>query len=87
MADYRNSCCGGFPGHAESCSLSPDHDRYLRIRAHEIAKAEKIELRRIMGFLLIEGDLYACQRGCGCVVWDINTHIENVCTDWTPVDA
>lgn len=28
---------------------------------------------------------YQCRRGCGTLVWDIETHIKNVCPKFEPV--
>ena len=29
-------------------------------------------------------DAWACRRGCGTLVWDPKTHMENICIGWAP---
>lgn len=31
------------------------------------------------------GDAYECRRGCGCLVYDPETHSNNVCLEFNPV--
>lgn len=33
----------------------------------------------------VRPDAWQCKRGCGTLVWDPATHIENVCRTWEPV--
>lgn len=86
MADYsrayERSCeCAAslFSSHDTSCPESPV---YLTMK----------EARAIGGFSpvydytgtgVIRGVKYwFCDRGCGCVVFDIKTHVKNVCVSW-----
>ena len=78
MADYSYSCCGG-PPHKQSCKF---HHNYAVWKAHQ----EVLARYRSQGFVSFGNDgLYKCRRGCGTVVWDVDTHIKNVCPSFNPV--
>ncbi len=77
MADYDwgDSCCGRFMSqHEEWCLKHPD-------RAFILRKEALLDF----GFVWIKkASAFECRRGCGCLVFDPETHMKNVCTgDWS----
>lgn len=74
MADYdwfSVSCCTGstISGHDITCENNPNHSMYRYAKQHN------------MTLFWVDGRpvAYKCNRGCGCIIWDIDAHIENVC--------
>lgn len=85
MADYDNwnqPCCGGFPGHEKHC---PNHPNYTSWKARQDNIAEK----KVQGYVYLGTQgrdiLWGCRRGCGVVVWDTDTHSQNVCREFNPI--
>jgi hypothetical protein len=66
-----------------------DYDWGLRDTAAEMEAHHRQYELRAMGFQPIfdNGFLtyYQCRRGCGTLVWDPETHMENVCREFSPV--
>jgi len=77
MADYdwiKNCGCPLTGGHRPFCTSNPDYEINM-IHAKN----------RSRGFLWTSAGAYQCKRGCGCLVWDIEAHIENVCKEFNPI--
>ena len=90
MADYDwgpDCGCGFMQPHDRLCASNRNYELNKKIDA-EIAR------ERTRGFVYL-GDMkgnrtqmiWGCRRGCGCVVWDTDTHIENVCREFNPIAA
>lgn len=81
MADYsdayRSSCnyCGSWYGHSQECT-SPQMTTARAIQAAKENGFTPAESRS--GYFMPEK--WKCNRGCGCVVWDMETHMKKVCT-------
>lgn len=76
MADYRwgDNCkhCGRYKfmsdDHAEDC---PKHRNAKQFRAILAVGGGFTFMPEVMA--------YKCKRGCGTLVWDIESHVQNVC--------
>lgn len=79
MADYDWSrvCCSatvGFP-HDQFCKENPQYE--LNVLNAKL---------RTQGFVYVEqARAYQCRRGCGCLVWNTQEHMANVCTEFNPI--
>jgi hypothetical protein len=85
MADYSGAYEGNCPmrcsilsGHSRKCPSHPDYDR--------VKWADENGFRPVFTVSDTGRDLqimhYACERGCGTLVWDPQAHIKNVCVTW-----
>jgi hypothetical protein len=95
MADYdwKQDCgCPLMGPHAKFCKRNPHYKANLQDAAIKENIEREIATWRAQGFIYLgmaEGTrnqmLWGCRRGCGCVIWDIPTHIKNVCREFHPV--
>ena len=76
---YKYECCQSDSWHKNSCENHPQFGE--RNKKNNAAHARL----RANGFAHIEGDLWACRRGCGCVVHNPDEHVRNVCVEFNPV--
>lgn len=76
MADYDWTKPCGCPlmYHRDTCKEHPDFVYY-----------EEARRVRPLGFVMLKKGLYGCRRGCGCVVWNVDDHIKNVCKEFNPI--
>ncbi len=78
---YERSCCNSstFGPHEESCRQSPYH--YTWALAQELGGFALV-YKHTTGRTQRAVKYIRCLRGCGCLVWDMRAHVENVCTTW-----
>jgi len=75
--DWGPDCgCGFMQKHHRLCKDNPDY-------ARNVAHDELVARNEALGFSYnSHAKAWDCRRGCGCVVWDVVAHIQNVCTVW-----
>lgn len=76
---YKYECCRSDMWHKDSCE---NHPKFGEQNKKVNARLARL---RAEGIVHMQGDLWACRRGCGCVVHDPETHIKNVCIEFNPV--
>ena len=88
MADYRDFCgeCGGqtnFGGqHNPWCSRARD-DVKVAYYAEQTRLAQGfVPFKVTTQFGCYTQVGWKCQRGCGCIVWEPDEHMKNVCTTY-----
>lgn len=80
MADYdwtKDCGCSLMGPHKDFCEKNPNYKSNM-------LHAEK----RVQGYHWSNSaSAYMCRRGCGTLVWDTETHSQNVCREFNPIAA